>query len=238
MVLEGIEQGSVSQPSDFYSKMLCLPLFMGMSKDDLQHALAKAKMEFGRYAQGEKLVRSGQSCGCLLIVTHGDVECETPQTGCGYSVVETLHGPTIIQPECVFGRFQTFTRTVTAASAKVNTMMIAKADILQLAAASFVFRLNLVNYLSTSLQKCGFALWQQAPQTMERRIVNFLVPRCITPSGHKVFKIKMQTLADLLNTNRVEISHALDAMQDLGLVVKHRGRIEVPAMQDLVNADL
>lgn len=238
MVLEGIEQGSVNQPSDLYSKMLCLPLFMGMSKEELQHALAKAKMEFGRYAQGEKLVRNGQSCGCLLIVTNGDVECATPSAGCGYSVVETLHGPTIIQPECVFGRFQTFTRTVTAASPKVNTMMIAKADILELAATSFVFRLNLANYLSTLLQKSNFSLWQQAPMSLERRIINFFMPRCITPSGHKVFKIKMQTLGEILNTNRVEISLALDTMQDRGLVVKHRGRIEIPAMQELVNADL
>lgn len=237
MVLKGSEQGSVTAQGDLYSKMLCLPLFMGMSRDELQHSLAKATMVFGKYAHGDTVVRGGQDCGRMLIVTHGDVEV-TAQSQSGYSVTETLHSPVIIQPECIFGRFQTFSRNIVAASPQVNTMIIEKADILSLADSSFVFRLNLVNYLSTSLQKSDNMLWQKGTASLERRIINFLVPRCVVPSGHKFFKIKMQTLGELLNVTRIEISQALDTMQDRGLVKKHRGRIEIMAMQELINSDL
>jgi DNA-binding GntR family transcriptional regulator len=44
----------------------------------------------------------------------------------------------------------------------------------------------------------------------------------------------MQQLADLLNDSRLDISLALNQMQEDGLLTLHRGRIEIPMIERLL----
>ena len=44
----------------------------------------------------------------------------------------------------------------------------------------------------------------------------------------------MKQLADELNDSRLDISHALNAMQADGLLTLHRGRIEIPMLERLL----
>ena len=45
----------------------------------------------------------------------------------------------------------------------------------------------------------------------------------------------MTVIADILNDNRFNVYRALNDLQSRGLVILHRDRIEVPAMQDLLS---
>ena len=47
------------------------------------------------------------------------------------------------------------------------------------------------------------------------------------PSGRKVMKVKMEDLAQILNETRLNVSRALNQMQDEGLLSLHRGGIEI-----------
>lgn len=44
----------------------------------------------------------------------------------------------------------------------------------------------------------------------------------------------MRQLADLLNDSRLDISQALNQMQEDGLLTLHRGRIEIPMIERLL----
>lgn len=44
----------------------------------------------------------------------------------------------------------------------------------------------------------------------------------------------MRQLADLLNDSRLDISIALNKMQEDGLLTLHRGRIEIPMIERLL----
>ena len=45
----------------------------------------------------------------------------------------------------------------------------------------------------------------------------------------------MERLAEEVNDSRLNISHALNAMQAEGLLQLHRGRIEIPQLERLRN---
>ena len=44
----------------------------------------------------------------------------------------------------------------------------------------------------------------------------------------------MEDLARIVNDTRLNVSHALNAMQDNGLVELHRGEIIIPRLEDLI----
>lgn len=210
-----------------YDKLLRLPLFTGMSYDELQRIMSKTKIDFGKVAEGNIVVRRGEKCSRLLIIIDGEVESTAEADDGSYTMTETLHAPVIIQQQSIFGRFQEFTRTITAIT-KVNTITLDKAEIQTLISKSFVFRLNMLGTFSTYIQKKEQELWRPTPSSLEDRIISFFRLHCLTPTGHKVFKIKMKTLADILNDSRINISRALNSMQKRGIINLSRGKIDIP----------
>lgn len=216
-----------------YDKLLRLPLFTGMSLDELQRIMSKTKIDFGKYEEGSAIVRKGEKCSRLLIVVDGTVESFAESDDGSFSLSELLHAPVILQQNAIFGRFQEFTRTVKAVS-KVSTITLDKTEIQSLISKSMVFRLNLLGTFSTVLQKREQELWRQSATSLEDRIIFFFRLHCLTPVGQKFFKIKMQTLAGILNSKRRDVSQALNSLQDQHLLVLSRGKVEIPDMHRLL----
>lgn len=209
------------------------PLFTGMSVDELRRVVGKAKIDFIKVDPGHVVVRQGDKCGQMLMLIGGSLECHTSTDDRRYAVCETMAAPAVLQLDGMFGLFQQFTHTFTAQTA-ASLISIDKKEILKLVSTSIVFRLNLVNSLSTALQRKQHDDWRQEPADLAGRIALFLRRRCLTPSGPKTFHIKMETLAAELNDSRLDVSRALNVMQRRGLLRLCRARIEVPAMQDLI----
>ena len=97
-----------------------------------------------------------------------------------------------------------------------------------------VFRLNLLNIYATQSQKRQQQLWRRYPETLTQRIVRFLSQRCLYPAGPKTFHILMTRLADEVGDSRLDVSRALNQLQRDGLLLLHRGRIEIPQMERLL----
>jgi ABC-type metal ion transport system substrate-binding protein len=76
--------------------------------------------------------------------------------------------------------------------------------------------------------------WRRAPQTLEDRIVRFLLDHAVYPAGPKSVQILMTRLAMEVNDSRLNVSRALNAMQQRGLLRLHRGHIEVPSLERLL----
>jgi hypothetical protein len=97
-----------------------------------------------------------------------------------------------------------------------------------------IFRINLLNLLATRTQKLLHQPWRHCPQTLRERIIRFMANRCIHPAGPKTFHILMTQLAAEVGDSSLDVSRALNVMQRDGLLTLHRGRIEVPHMERLL----
>lgn len=215
-----------------YGKLITLPLFMGMSREELEHIVAQTKFDFRKAEAGTTIVHEGDKGGQLLLVTDGEVQTETRADDNGYAVYEDLHAPLTLQPERTFGLTQRYTCTATALT-PCSLICISKDEILRLTDDSLIFRLNLLNIISTSLQKKSHQDWRSAPRSLDHRIRRFFLSHCQHPAGHKVFKIKMVRLASELNATRLHISHALNDMARQGLLQLGRGKIDIPFIEYL-----
>ena len=219
---------------NIYERMLSLPLFQGMNKNDLTTLAGHTKFDFCRVEAGKVLVKDGEACSFLCFLMKGMLRVASQADDHSFMLVEELKAPAILQPERIFGLYQRFSYTFTTTTL-CNYMVIQKSDVVRIAEENAIFRINLLNIISTQSQRLSRNLWHQQPESLEERIVRFIECRCLHPAGRKWLHIKMTRLAHELNDSRLDISRALNAMQEAGLVALHRGCIEIPALERLIS---
>ena len=216
-----------------YDKLLKIPLFTGMSMTELESVVGETRLLFRKVERGERVASDGDPCGRLVILVEGRLCMTTTSDDHGLAVEEEMSGCHVLQPECAFGLRQRFTHTYQALTA-CSLISIDKKEALRLTSASLIFRLNMINLISTKLQKANAKLWRRPPRTLQESIVRFLSDHCLFPTGRKVFRLKMERIALELHQDRRKVSRCLNALQDRGMLTLHRCRIEVPSLEDLV----
>lgn len=214
-------------------KLLQLPLFQGLSSSDLSHAMGHTRMEFIRGKGGELLIEENEPCDSLCFLMKGTVHATTWCDDHSYSVTEELSAPDILQPESLFGLNQRYTQTFVATT-DCHLLKISKAEVLRLADHHEIFRTNLLNILTTQTQRLSRRVWHPYPVKLREKIVRFVMDRCRKPAGRKLVCIKMLQLAVMIGESRLNVSRALHAMEQEGLIIMSRGSIEIPVFQRLI----
>ena len=217
-----------------YDNLLALPLFLGMSRNDLQKAAGLAKFDFQKYEEGTPIVQEGERCLHLFFLITGDINVVTDADDHAYRMEEDITAPEIFQLECVFGLSQRFTHTYTAKT-NCSILRIAKSEVMKLSTEFDIFRINLLNLISTQSQKLNRRAQRVPPKDLETRIIRFFESHCVRPAGEKLFHIKMNRIAEELNDSRLDISRALNRLQNQGYLQLYRGRIYIPALEKLIN---
>jgi len=220
-------------PLQLYDQLLQFPLFQGMSRDDLSLIAGHAKLDFQKLAQRTVICREGDVCNHLCFLLSGTVSLDTRSDDGSYSLTEQLSAPAMLQPEALFGYQQRYTHTFSALT-PVALLRLDRSEVVRLSEDFLIFRINLLNHLSTKTQKLLHKPWRRCPQSLEERIVRFIAQRCIHPAGHKTLHILMTQLAAEVGDSRLDVSRALNRLQRDGLLTLHRGRIEIPQMERLL----
>lgn len=213
-----------------YDKLLGLPLFQGLSSSDLQNIVSHVKFGFLKYNKGQIVVDEDMPCKGLLFVLDGELEMLSTPADHSFVIAETPHTPIAIEPERIFGLYQRYARRYVAKS-QCHCIFVGKDDVMHLATEYVVFRLNLLNIISTLSQRSFRQLWSHQNTDDESRVVNFFKHHCALPSGQKVIRIKMQQLADCINVARLDVSNVLNKLDSEGKIILQRGIITIPKLE-------
>lgn len=222
------------QEDRLYDNLLNLPLFLGMSRSDLLEVAGHTKFDFKKAESGLTIAQEGEPCHCLHFLLKGELNVITEADDHGYRIEEDIKAPEAFQLECLFGFNQHFTHTYIAKS-NCSLMSIGKQEIRKLSDRYDIFRINLLNIISTQTQKNNRRLFRVPPKDLSERITRFFESHCLRPAGEKLIYIKMTRLAAEMNVKRIYVSNALNHMQDQKLINLFRGRIYIPALEKLIN---
>ena len=216
-----------------YDRLLQFPLFQGMSRDDLEIVAGHTRFGFQKVTAGRQIIHAGDPCTHLYFLINGTLKIETYSDDSRYSVTEQMSSPYILQQESVFGYYQRYTHNFYALT-DANFLTLDKEEVVRLSEDFLVFRLNLMNHLATQSQKLIQMQWRRSPQSLRERIVRFFFQHTLYPAGPKTFHILMERLAEEVNDSRLNVSRALNRMQEAGVLELHRGRIEIPQLERLL----
>ena len=217
-----------------YESLLCLPYFQGMSKDNITSILGKVSFEFKHYNNGETIFTQGESCQQFAILTQGEATCTSKSPDGTYSITENIAAPSAIEPCSLFGYDTTYKSSYTAIG-ECTVLHFSKQHLLGEFSNHGIFSLNLLNIISHKAQQQAHNIWSYNQTTIHGRIARFIAMRCNSPKGEKHISIKMERLATLLCETRLNISKALNEMQEAGHLTLHRGGITVHTLQQMLN---
>lgn len=213
-----------------YESLLCLPYFQGMDKDDITAILGKVTFEFKRYAEGEIVFRQGEKCDKFTILTQGNISGTATSPDKEYCITEELYAPFTIEPYSIFGYDTRYQRDYTAKT-DCTILSIDKQHLFGELSKHHIFTINLLNIVCRKTQQMQERIWHNTSAGLPGRIAQFVAGRCETPKGRKHISIKMECLARMMCETRLNVSKALNNMQDAGHLTLHRGGITIHALE-------
>lgn len=219
--------------TNMYDKLLQLPLFQGMSERDWSYVVGHTRFEFERVGSDTTIIREGDRCTDLCILIKGQLFGESIADDHSYKVTETYHAPFILQPENLFGLTQRYSQSYTT-DTSCEFLRLSKEETLKISDNFEVFRINLLNIITTYAQRHARRPWHVPPVTLRGKIIRFVSERCRIPAGRKLVVIKMEQLASMIGASRLNLSRELHAMEDEGLITLRRGEFEIFALQNML----
>lgn len=219
-----------------YAKLLRLPFFQGIDRDELEAMASKIRFDFQKYDEGAWIARENDRCATLTLVMTGSVEAEAISADHSYSLRELIDAPCAIEPERIFGLRQHLARGYRATT-PCNVLRLQKDDVLRLCAQSLVFELNVLNTISTSAQRAGSAFWRTPPTTIPRKIATFVAHRSLRPAGPKTLSIRLTDLGSAIGESRLNVSRSLHGLEAQGLVALARQTIIIHHLEQLLSVE-
>lgn len=219
-----------------YTKLLRLPFFQGIDRDELEAMASKIRFDFQKYDEGAWIARENDRCATLTLVMTGSVEAEAISADHSYSLRELIDAPCAIEPERIFGLRQHLARGYRATT-PCNVLRLQKDGVLRLCAQSLVFELNVLNTISTSAQRAGSAFWRTPPTTIPRKIATFVAHRSLRPAGPKTLSIRLTDLGSAIGESRLNVSRSLHGLEAQGLVALARQTIIIHRLEQLLSVE-
>jgi len=210
-----------------FSTLLQLPLFQGLSQEDFTNILGKVKLHFSKHKEGETIIEENNPCTGLVFLLQGELTATTISDDKTFSLVEKFQGPYLIEPYSLFGMNTRYRSTYVACS-DAGTVSVDKTYILKELFKYEIFRLNYANNICNRIQTFYNKTWDKAPADVEGKIIRFMSMLIERPEGEKSLKIKMEDLARYVDDTRLNVSKALNDMQEKGLVQLNRKEIYIP----------
>lgn len=204
-----------------YDTLLQLPLFQGMSKDELSDIIERVRLDFQKIDAGETFFSQGDVCDSLVFVLSGEVEAETIASYGKLSFVERYKRAMIIEPYSLFGMQPRFKSTYRALGT-VSLLVIDKQYIYSVLFHYEVFRINLLNLLCNRAEQLYDKVWGISAQELEGRLINFVHSLCTTMHGPKILRVRMEDLACLLDDTRLNVSNVLNKWRKENLIAMCR----------------
>ena len=97
-----------------YDKLLELPLFIGISTDELSDIVGQTKFGFHKLVADKPLVSMDDKCTQLFFLMNGTLRVISHADNHRYRIEEELSAPAVIQPEHFFGLTQRYTKVFIA----------------------------------------------------------------------------------------------------------------------------
>ena len=212
-----------------YDTLLELPLFQGLTKENITSIIEKVKMGFHKFEPKQSIAIQDERCNSLKFILEGNVAITSTDEKYNFKIEEQISGPYIIEPYSLFGMHTKYHASYSAID-EVETLNIDKSYILTNLCKYEIFNLNYLNIISNRAQSANIKLWNSHIGCTKEKLMNFLTLRCLTTSG----TITMEDLASLIDDTRINVSRALNEFQEMGILTLGRKKITIEDMAALI----
>lgn len=207
-----------------YDILLRLPIFLGVSRNDMVQIVGQTKFLFRKFSAGQTIIHAESPCQGLTFITHGSVEVSSGPSSRRWTLTETMLSPQPIEQERFFGLKQHYQRTYRAID-ECSGISLTKSEVMRLTYNYEVCAFNLINSYATQVQRLQENLMRTPATNLREFILRFVEDRSVSHIWPKTLHIKMEQLGAEINASRYEVSRELRKMQADGLISMSRAEI-------------
>lgn len=203
--------------ASMYETIMSLPLFKGVSREQVSSFVEKTYVEFQNHSAGTTVVSAGQQCTAIQYILSGEIRFSWQNVDCGFSVNQTLGAGTVIAADRLFGMDTNYPYTGVTLS-PTSLMSFSKSEYIALLNSNPIYMLNYLNYLSLRAQRPADILVPAYSATTEGALA--LIVLSLTEATAKDITVEMSlpSLSGYTNLPIATLTAHLDKLARQGLI--------------------
>lgn len=132
--------------TSMYDTIMFLPLFKGVTANDVSVFLEKTKLVFGNYDNDEVIISEGETIERLGFVVSGKVDVVTSLSDGKVVVRQSLGKGFWLEPESLFG-YDRKSHCTVISNGKSGILWLTRDQLFELLAENYLCKFNYLNYL-------------------------------------------------------------------------------------------
>lgn len=216
-----------------YEMIMDLPLFKGVSKDQISLFLEKTHIGFSNYSVGDVLAEPGEPVGMVRFVISGDLSIIHPLDGAGITVEERSGFGKVLGADRLFGLAPGYPYKAVAKT-KTSVMEFSKAQYVNLLHSDRIYMLNFFNYLSLRAQRPVDSMTKFCHGDIMSRI-SLLVSVMTDPMADEiVIRGDNEAFASYCNSDEESVAHWRNMLCRVGLADCDREAIRIKSRREFL----
>ena len=193
------------------------PICSRIQIDDQEQFLLDLKCTMKAYAKNEVIVRQGDVCDCLYMLTLGSVKTEMITENGNILGIEIMKAPRPLAPAFLFSDNNHFPVDVTALE-EVEIMKIPKQEIMRLMMTNPDFMKQFLTYNSNRTQFLTNRLQLLSIKTIKGKVAHFLFENSKGDGIPFIINRNQTELADFFGVARPSLARSLSEMVQDGII--------------------
>ena len=220
--------------NSMYRQLMQLPLFQGVSTEQITALVEKLPFHFLKFKGGEQVFAAGDMCTHVKFIVSGKVRLETPFTHLRVMMKQTISTPHVLAAEYLFGRETVYPYTAIA-DGPSGILQLLKSDYIKMINSDKVFLFNILNYLSSGSQRNISTTVSTKDGSVAERLAVLMDSLVVTGATDISLQYKQKDLCSMLGTQRTTLISTLDKLQDLEILEYDSNAIRILDLRRLLD---
>ncbi len=200
-----------------YELLMQLPVFQGISNDQLTDIIEKIPFSFSQYDPGQTIIEQGEDCSSLSFILSGTIRMQTPSYGHRVQILQEFEGPYTMPFYNLFGAETRYHDTVTAVT-RVGIMQLDKAHFLRVLQHNPILLINVMNMLCTNAQKQHKAMDFSGEAEPVLRLASWMLAFTERSGMNIVLDAEIADWCDLLQTDEASFWRCVATLEGQHIV--------------------
>lgn len=220
-----------------YELIMDLPLFKGVSKDQVSLFLEKTNIGFENYRPGDLLAELGEPVRMVRFVISGDISLIHPLEEIGIVIEERSGFGKVLGADRLFGLATGYPYNAVALT-RTSVMEFSKEQYVNLLHSDNIYMLNFFNYLSRRAQRPVDTVMEYCHGDISSRMCKLIGIMTEPAAGEIVIGGAVENLAEYCGCTSGEMKEWIDSLERRGLAAGDTDSLRIFSRREFLDTVL
>ncbi len=210
-----------------YDLLMQLPMFQGVSTEQMTHILEVIPFDFRTYKPGDLISQGGDLCQGATFLLSGRVQLQTPVFNHRVMITQMFDAPYTFSLHHMFGAEMQARSTMVAFAEKTGIMILKKKDFLRILHENEIALINTLNMLCTRAQKQHKAIDFSGETDPMLKLASWMLAFTERSAKEVVIEAKESDWCDMLQLDKPAFWRCVASMEGQRILECENGRLKL-----------